>query len=263
LQVSYLGYPGTTGLRQIDYRLTDPLADPPGETDVFHIEQLWRLPTCNWCFGPPAQEAVERTQRQGPLCFGTFNNFAKASSVALELWAAILKAVPRARFALKSKGLTQPSVRQRVEGRFSSHGISPDRIDILDYQPDTAAHLRAYDRLDIALDSFPYHGTTTTCEALWMGVPVVTLAGQMHVSRVGVSLLSNAGLAALIAQSRDEYISIAVRLAEDPPRLAALQRRLRGQIRQSPLMDARRFTADVESAYRGMWHRWCGQTGRS
>jgi protein O-GlcNAc transferase len=258
VQVTYLGYPGTTGLSKIDYRLTDALSDPTGKTEFLHSEQLWRLPVCNWCYDEPEEAPAARSARtEGPIIFGTFNNFAKLSPAVMDLWAAILKATPSSRLIIKSRGLGEPTVRGRIIEFFDSRGVPADRLDIRGSQPDFRSHLETYNQVDIALDSFPYHGTTTTCEALWMGVPVVSLAGQTHVSRVGVSLLSCVGLPELIAQSPEEYVSIAAGLAGNLPRLAELRRTLRGQMRESPLMDGPGFARNIEAAYRSMWRGWC------
>jgi protein O-GlcNAc transferase len=258
VQVTYLGYPATTGLAEMDYRMTDAIADPPGKTESLHTEKLWRLPVCNWCFGEPEDAPPPRLSRpDAPICFGSFNSFAKASPAVMELWVAILKATPESRLIIKSRGLGEPGVRQDISRFFESRGVQADRVEIRGKEPEFRSHLALYNQVDIALDTFPYHGTTTTCEALWMGVPVVSLAGQTHVSRVGVSLLNCIGLAELIAQSPEEYKSIAVRLAGDLPRLAELRRTLRERMRASPLMDATRFAGDIEAAYRQMWRTWC------
>jgi protein O-GlcNAc transferase len=262
VQASYLGYPGTTGLSEMEYRFTDSLADPPGKTESLHTEKLWRLPVCNWCFsepddGPPVGPLP--AEIGGSICFGTFNNFAKASPAIMELWAAILNAMPSSRLIIKSRGLGEQSVRERINRYFALRGVQVDRLEIRGHEPNIASHLGAYNQMDIALDTFPYHGTTTTCEALWMGVPVISLVGQTHVSRVGVSLLSCVGLKELIAQSAEEYVSIAVGLAKDLPRLAELRRTLRSRMHASPLMDAPRFARDIETAYRQMWRNWCAK----
>jgi protein O-GlcNAc transferase len=257
VQITYLGFPGSTGLPEIDYRLTDPFADPVGQTESLHTEKLWRLPTCNWCYAEPEDAPEVRPSRpEAPVCFGSFNNFAKASPAVIDLWAAILTAVPSSRLIIKSRGLGEQSIRQKISGHFESRGIQPDRLEIRGSEPDVRSHLQVYNQMDIALDTFPYHGTTTTCEALWMGVPVVSLAGKSHVSRVGVSLLNAVGLPDLVAQSAQEYVSIAVQLASDLPRLADLRRTLRARMRASPLMDAPKFARNIEAAYRQMWQTW-------
>jgi protein O-GlcNAc transferase len=260
VQVTWLGYPGSTGLPEIDYRITDPLADPSGKTESLHTEKLFRLPISNWCIDePPNAPPIGDLPATagGAICFGSFNYFAKVSPKTLDLWAKILAAVPSSRLLVKSRGLQSESIRRKVLETLSTHAIPLDRLEIRGHEPTTSSHLELYNRVDIALDTYPYHGTTTTCEALWMGVPVITLAGPTHVSRVGVSLLTNVGLPELIAQSPDEYISLATSLARDIPRLANLRRTMRDRMRASPLMDAPRFARDVEAAYRQMWQTWC------
>jgi protein O-GlcNAc transferase len=258
VQITYLGYPATSGLSAMDYRFTDRFADPPGMTESFHSEKLWRLPDCNWCFNEPADAPPLRTTRaDGPIRFGTFNKYTKASPLIMESWAAILNATPSSRLIFKSRGLGVPSIRSHIIEFFKSRGLGADRLDIRGSNPDVRTHLDAYNQMDISLDTFPYHGTTTTCEALWMGVPVVTLAGPTHISRVSVSLLNCVGLPQLIAQSAEEYVSIAVRLAADLPRLAELHRTIQGKMRASPLMDGAKFARSVEAAYRRMWRTWC------
>jgi predicted O-linked N-acetylglucosamine transferase (SPINDLY family) len=163
---------------------------------------------------------------------------------------------------LKSAAAGEASARQRLTGQFAEHGIPGQRIEILGWVGRLRGHLEIYHRVDAALDTYPYHGTTTACEALWMGIPVVSLAGRTHVSRVGVSLLSNVGLPELIAETPEQYVHIAADLAKDVPRLAELRRTLRGRMQASPLMDAPRFARNVEAAYRQMWRSWCAEAGR-
>jgi len=259
VQVTWLGYPATTGLSAIDYRLTDALADPPGLTDRFCSEQLIRLPRTAWCFqptedAPPVGELpATATQR---VTFGSFNNLAKVNDPTLKLWAKILHAAPGSKLLFKGKRLGSASARQRLTQIMTEAGIKPDRIELLGWVP-PADHLAHYNRVDIALDTYPYHGTTTTCESLWMGVPVVSLAGESHVSRVGVSLLSNVGLPDLLARTPEEFLQIAAELAADLPRLAELRRTLRPRMKASPLMDGLAFARDIEAAYRQMWRKWC------
>jgi predicted O-linked N-acetylglucosamine transferase (SPINDLY family) len=260
VQISYLGYPATTGLDAFDYRLTDIYADPPGATDAWHSEKLLRLPVCNWCFTQPDDSPAIEPAPQRPISFGSFNNPAKVPAVVMDLWAEILSALPDSRLVLKYRGLTEKGVSQRILEHFASKGIQSDRISLLGHEPGMRAHLAAYAQIDIALDTFPYHGTTTTCEALWMGAPVITLAGTAQASRVGVSLLRNIGLDEMIAQSPQEYVKVALQLASDGPRLAELRRGLRERMLGSALMDPKRFALDVEGAYRDAWKQWCGRT---
>jgi predicted O-linked N-acetylglucosamine transferase (SPINDLY family) len=261
VQVTYLGYPATTGLDAIDYRLTDALADPPGQTESFCTEQLVRLPQTAWCYQPPESSppvSALPSLVNRFITFGSFNNFTKINEELLAWWAQILNRVPRSRILLKALALNCDFARERTLGVMRDFGIDSDRIDLRGFVP-AADHLALYNQVDIALDTYPYHGTTTTCEALWMGVPVVTLAGQSHVSRVGASLLTTVGLADLIAETPTQYVQIATSLAIDPPRLQAIRSTLRGHMQRSPLMNAPVFAHNVEAAYRLMWRKWCGQ----
>jgi protein O-GlcNAc transferase len=263
IQVTYLGYANTTGMTAIDYRLTDALADPPGMTDHLNAEKLWRLPGCAWCYHPPEGAPDIQLRGDGPITFGCFNAFAKINPGLTAIWAELLKRVPGSRLLLKSAGAGVASARQRLIGQFTEHGIAAERIEMLGHIADPRRHLELYGRVDVALDTYPYHGTTTTCEAMWMGVPVVTLAGRTHVSRVGVSLLSCIGLPDLIANTPEEYLSIASDLAMNSERLQTLRAGLRNKIKSSPLVDGARFSVDVESAYRQMWRKWCAAGGGS
>jgi protein O-GlcNAc transferase len=263
IQITYLGYPNTTGMMAIDYRLTDALADLPGSTDHLNVEKLWRLPECAWCYGPAEDAPGIRPRENGPITFGSFNAFAKVNSDLVATWAELLNNVPGSRLLLKSAGAGAASARHQLTGLFSECGIAGERIEMLGKVAEPRRHLESYHQVDVALDTYPYHGTTTTCEALWMGVPVVTLAGQTHVSRVGVSLLSNVGLPELIAQTPQKYVEIVASMTNDLPRLAEMRRTLRSRMRSSPLMDASRFARDIEAAYRQMWRNWCEQTSKS
>jgi predicted O-linked N-acetylglucosamine transferase (SPINDLY family) len=260
VQVTYLGYPDTTGLSAIDFRLTDAFADPPGTTDSLHTEQLVRLQGSFLCFNPmddsPPPTSLPAASA-GHVTFGTFNALRKFSDQAIALWAGVLSAVPKSRLLIKNTSLADDSTRKRLIERFSANGIPADRLDLRGRVSMRSGHLRVYDEVDIALDTFPYHGTTTTCEALWMGVPVISLAGATHVSRVGVSILSNVGLTDLIANSNQDFVQIAASLASDLARLVELRSTLRDRLRSSPLMDARSFATNVELAFRQMWHSWC------
>jgi predicted O-linked N-acetylglucosamine transferase (SPINDLY family) len=258
VQVTFLGYPNTTGLTTLDYRLTDASADPPGLTESYQSEKLWRLPQCAWCYQPAANPPIE-PREEGPITFGCFNNFAKVTEPMLLLWARILHQVPGSRLLLKTWALGSEIAQQRVRQILDEAGLGGERLELRGYEPAHDDHLALYQRLDVALDTFPYHGTTTTCEAMWMGVPVVTLAGTTHASRVGVSLLRNIGLQELIAEIPEEYVRIATELAGDLPRLSHLRSTLRQRMEVSPLMDAPRFAHGVETAYRSMWQRWCAQ----
>lgn len=253
VQVTYLGYPATTGVPEIDHRLTDPWADPPPLTDSLCVEELVRLPETAWCFkGEEGIDVVERRE-DGPLVLGSFNRTAKLSDTVLAAWARVLAALPGALLLMKGRGLGSDAVRARITSIFVEHGIDPARISMVGWAPGMREHLMSWGDVDIALDSYPYAGTTTTCEALWMGVPVVTLAGSSHVSRVGVSLLRQVGLDDLVATDWDDYVRRVARLAADAPRRRALRSSLRATMRAAMLGDGARFARDVEAALRAMW----------
>jgi protein O-GlcNAc transferase len=190
---------------------------------------------------------------QGFISFGSFSSFGKITQRVLDLWAEILRATPRSRLVLKASSLRDAPFRDRLTAAMNARGIEGSRLQLIPFVGSTAEHLAQYRLLDIALDPFPYNGATTSCEAMWMGVPVVTLAGKMHAGRVGVSLLANLGLDELIAQTPAEYVTIANRLAGDRDRLRELRRGLRDRMSKSPLMDAETFTRNLERAYRRMW----------
>jgi predicted O-linked N-acetylglucosamine transferase (SPINDLY family) len=255
VQATYLGYPNTTGLPTMDYRITDARADPPGDADRLHVEKLFRLPEAFLCYAAPAQPDRPRTppsKASGRITFGSFNNFAKISRTCIELWARILSAVDGATLLIKTQGLQDPGLRDALLARFRAAGVDVQRVIVAPPVAGHLEHMLTYGMVDIALDTFPYHGTTTTMEALWMGVPVVTLAGDRHASRVGVSILSALGLADLVAPTPDAYVAAAVRLARDAPGLERLAADLRPRLASSALTDGARFTAHLERAYREM-----------
>ncbi|CAO3377389.1 O-linked N-acetylglucosamine transferase, SPINDLY family protein [Azospirillum argentinense] len=262
IQVSWLGYPDTTGMTAIDHRLTDAVADPPGLTDAWHAERLVRLPKGFLAFQPlrfvTAREEPPALAN-GFVTFGSFNNAAKVTPEVVRVWSAILARAPTARLILKSRAFGDAPTRERYLRQFAGNGVDPGRVDLLPPMDVIDDHLRAYDRIDIALDPFPYNGTTTSCEALWMGVPVITLAGRHHVARVGASLLTQCGLAEFIATDEAGYIETAVALAGDTRRLAALRRGMTERMERSALSDHRGFATAVETAYRAMWRSWLGR----
>jgi predicted O-linked N-acetylglucosamine transferase (SPINDLY family) len=239
----------------VDYRLTDPYLDPLGADESAYSERSVRLPRTYWCYQPldtlePGPLPAETT---GAICFASFNNFCKTSPAVWEVWTRVLQAVPGSRLVVASPF---GSHRQRFRQVLVAAGVNPDRLS---FAPIVSPreYFQNYQRVDIALDPFPYGGGTTTCDALWMGVPVITLRGSTAVGRAGASILSNAGLPELIAGTVEDFIAIAKQLAEDIPRLSRLRRDLRPQLRQSPLMDAAGFARDVEEAFRRMWIDWC------
>jgi predicted O-linked N-acetylglucosamine transferase (SPINDLY family) len=261
VQVSWLAYPGTTGLSAIDYRLTDRFLDPPGLGDEHYTETSLRLPDSFWCYAPLETElAVGRPPAadRGYVTFGSLNTFCKVHAELLRRWAAVLRHVERSRLLLMAPA---GSPRQRVLQLLAQEGVASDRITFVGERP-RAEYLALYHEIDLALDTFPYNGHTTSLDSLWMGVPVVSLAGRTAVGRGGLSILSHVGLPELVAHDAEQYVQLAIELANDPLRLAALRATLRDRLRSSPLMDAPRFARSVETAYRQMWHHWCNRPTR-
>ncbi len=247
-QATYLGYPNTTGLNQIDYRLVDVWSDPPGLTDRWNTEKLIRLPQCAWCFAPldvGKVSFIPPVENQSFITFGCFNNPTKFSNLTLHMWKVILSEVPHSRLIMKSSSFVEPEGKKRMTDKLSSLEMPIDRILLQSPLP-YIDHLKFYRQIDIALDTFPYHGTTTTCEALWMGVPVITLAGSTHISRVGASLLHQVHLDELIALDSRGYIQAAVDLAQDFPRLQSYHLTLRDQLKASMLLNPLAFMKDFE-----------------
>jgi predicted O-linked N-acetylglucosamine transferase (SPINDLY family) len=258
VQVTYLGYPGTTGLGTFDGRLSDPHIDPLANGELFSTEPIERLPETFWCLRPiPAAPLVAPPPaiQRGTISFGCLNKFAKVSPAALRFWATILHRVPESRLMLSAP---PGDHRQRILDVFGANGVSSERIEFVAKQcfPD---FLALHHQIDIALDPFPYNGGTTTCYALWMGVPVITLAGTTGVQRSGASLLSNVGLPELIATTQEQYVQVAIDLAGDLRRLSELRVTLRDRMTASPLMDVPRFVGNLEAIYRRLWRKWCDQ----
>ncbi|MFQ5545679.1 MAG: FkbM family methyltransferase, partial [Acidiferrobacterales bacterium] len=266
VQVSYLGYPNTTALATMDYRLTDAWADPPGHMENSYTEELVRLPHGFLCYRPP-QDSPEVAElpalSAGHITFASFNNASKVNANVIGLWSKILRALPDARLIMKARPLGDVGTRQRFEELFEQNGVSTGRVELLGWASSTAEHLELYNRVDIGLDPFPYNGTTTTCEALWMGVPVIVLAGTTHAARVGVSLLSSVGLPELIADTPEAYVALAISLAGDLDRLQQLRAELRAKVARSPVTDETRFTRALEGVYRNVWHGWCQRQSHS
>lgn len=259
IQATWLGYPDTTGMTAMDYRFTDAIADPPGTADAYASETLVRLDGGFLAFHPIVDLPIAATPPSvaaGHITFGSFNNLSKTPADVVRVWAEILKQAPGSRLILKSKALGDPPTNQRYARMFADAGVSPDRVDLLARIDPVENHLRAYDRIDIGLDPFPYNGTTTTCEALWMGVPIITWLGTHHVARVGASLLTHCGLDALIARDEADYIARALALAGDPARLADLRQGMRARLQASPLTDHVGFARKIEAAYRRFWRDW-------
>lgn len=262
VQVSYLGYPDTTGLPTMNYRFVDAWTDPSGESDNLSVEKLVRLPGGFLCYQPPADAPAVTpppSLENGRITFGSFNNLAKVNAEVVALWARLLQAVPEAGLIVKYHWLSDGATRERYHGLFAAHGVKRERVELLKMAPSTTAHLGLYSRVDIALDTFPYNGTTTTCEALWMGVPVITLTGNRHSERVGTSLLTQVGLSGCIASSGEDYIARAAGLAGDRERLRELRATLRQKMAASALCNGGRITREIEEAYRAMWRSWCNE----
>ncbi len=259
VQATWLGYPNTSGLPAMDWRITDAQADPPGLSDEIHTEKLHRLPEVFLAYRPgPDAPAITETPCivNGYVTFGSFNNFAKISDSVIRLWGEILAALPEARLRMKTMSLRDGEVQKALHDRLARLGCDVDRVTLSGPVPGLANHLARLAQVDIALDAYPYHGTTTTCDCLWMGVPVVTLAGDRHASRVGVSLLSSVGAQDLISTSAEMYVEKAVALARDRAALVRWRRELRPRMAASPLTDHVRFAGRLEAAYRHMLEQW-------
>ena len=229
------------------------------------VAQLWRLPEVYCCYRAhdESPQVIDHppVEDNGYITFGCFNNYAKVTDEVVAAWAKLLSNVPSSRLMLKINGIDSTHFRAEVEKRFTMLGIPNESLILIPQQKDNPFEL--YNRIDIALDPFPYNGCTTSFDALWMGVPLVTLAGKNSLSRVGVSILSNTGLPELIADTETQYIEVAASLALDPRRLKAMRTGLRERIQQSPLMNAPRLTSHLEKAYREMWRKWCLSPSRN
>jgi len=257
VQVTYLGYPGTTGLEAMDYRLCTADTDPPG-AEAWHSERLFRLPRSLWVYRPPVELAGDAgsapAARSDTITFGSMNMLAKVSPQTFSLWAGILLRLPEARLAMT--GIPEGDARTLIRQRFTAQGIAAERLELhgklayVDYR-------ELLRRIDIALDPFPYNGTTTTCDTLWRGIPMVSLAGETSVARSGYALLKMVELEELVAPDEAAYVRIAVELARDADRLMALRAGLRARFEASPLRDEGGFTRELETAYRTMWREWC------
>jgi protein O-GlcNAc transferase len=259
VQVTYIGYQNTTGMTAMNYRLTDAYSDPPGQTDPFYTERLVRLPQTFFCYQPSADAPAiveSPLDTNGQVTFGSFNNFSKVTDEVLAAWAKILKQTPKSRLVILAD--MAPSLRKRLGDSFAGAGISAERLELVDRVP-RERYLQLINRVDIALDPFPFNGHTTTCDCLWQGVPVVTLSGDRYVSRFGGSGLITLGLHALVTDSPADYIACAQQLAQDPDRLRQLRRELRQRMSASPLLDFKGFTRNLEAEYDRMWAAWVAE----
>jgi predicted O-linked N-acetylglucosamine transferase (SPINDLY family) len=255
--MTYLGYPNTTGLSTIDYRITDEIVDPPGETDAYYSEKLLRLPAPFLCYRPPENSPEPVLKQTGPVTFGSFNKAAKVGVECISLWAKVMSAIPDARLLLKSRGLGDNGSRRRILDGFAAHGVANERIQLVEANQSLRDHLAMYNAIDVALDTFPYHGTTTTCEALWMGVPVISRIGATHVSRVGLSLLASLGRLSWTADTDDAFVTLAQSLIAAGGDRALL----RLSVMSSPLCEGQRLTSALESAYSKAFTDWAASAG--
>lgn len=259
IQISWLGFPATTGIKSFDYRITDPYVEPIGMTEHLNIEELWRLPDVFCCYSPDTENSPSVNEapfmENGYITFGCFNNFSKVTDKTLSCWKDILNNTENSKLLLEIDGVQDPELQKHIKNRLEKTGISLERITLEPRKKSNQFVL--YNKIDIALDPFPCNGGTTSMDTLWMGVPLITLAGRHFVSRMGVSVLTNAGLPELIAHTTDEYVDIAVSLANDKERLKNMRRNLREKFAASPWMDQEKFTRNLENAYRQMWRIWC------
>jgi predicted O-linked N-acetylglucosamine transferase (SPINDLY family) len=260
VQVTWLGYSATTALQAMDYIFCDGYLAPADESHHF-VEKPWYLPNTRLCFTPPQDEIAVGALpalTHGRVTFGCFNNLTKMNDAVVALWAQVLRAVPGSSLLLKAKQLNDPSLQQATLARFAVHGIGADRL-ALEGASSRAGYLAAYNRVDIALDPFPFTGVTTSVEGLWMGVPLITKRGDRFIAHQGESILHNVGLPEWIATDNDAYVAIAVARAADLSGLAALRATLRSRLLASPLCDAPLFARNLEAAFRGMWQAYCSQ----
>jgi predicted O-linked N-acetylglucosamine transferase (SPINDLY family) len=254
VQATWIGYLSTTGLAAIDYRISDAVADPPGLTERYHTEAIARLPRTQWCWRPfitPAHAMTPPCAKNGYVTFGSFHGAMKLAPGVRRLWAEILSRIPGSRFVSIGvpPGPAQDALRRDL-------GIARDRLTLVPYVA-LQDYMRWYDAVDVILDPAPYSGANTTCDALFMGVPVITAPGVRTASRSAASVLSAAGLSEFIADGSQDYIRKAIDVAGQPERLVGLRQSLRKTLQSSPIMDEPGFTRDLEAAYRRMWNRWC------
>ncbi len=255
VQVAWLGYPNTTGMKSVGYHLADAVTAPDAAQSLF-TEKLVRLPGCFLCFAPSASAPAIEPAGNDTVTFGSFNPLYKVSDSTFETWAAILRGLPGSRLVLKNAFFADQAAAARIRARFDGLGVTGDRVECLPKTTSHAEHLAAYNAIDIALDTFPCNGAATTLEALDMGVPVVTLTGETFGGRIGTSILKTLGMDSFAAPTTGDYIRIATELARDKSQRASLRTGLRARLRTSPLCDGPAFTRSLEAAYREMWKGW-------
>jgi len=263
VQATWLGYLNTTGLAAMDYRVCDWQTDPEGETETLHSERLVRLPQSQWCYepwAPVASRATRHSDPAAPVVFGSFNQSAKISDGCLALWSRILERVPNARLTILD--VRDEHARDGLLARLARRGVASDRVDVRGRES-VADYYRAIGGVDVALDTWPHNGATTTFDALWMGTPLVAFRGDRGIARSSASILHTLGTLELVADTEERYVELNVQLAQDPERRAAYRGALRSLLERSALMNMNAFVADLEAAYRGMWTTWCASQTRA
>jgi len=252
VQITWLGYPHSTGIPEMDIRIIDEISDPSPSSEPLSTEKLIRLPHGFLCYEGPNDVPYNKQPPcldNGFITFGSFNNLAKVNQNVIKTWSDILRSVPNSKIIIKSKQLSEASVHQRYLGYFESYGIESDRITLLAMLPSAADHLSIYNQIDIALDTFPYNGTTTTCEAMWMGVPTTTFVGDRHSARVGASIMTHSGFTELASNNLESFVSDTVALANQTERLQTLRLDMRERMLSSDLCNAKQFARQMESAF--------------
>ena len=263
VQVSWLGYPNTSGLSAIDYRITDNIADPIGDSDKFNSETLIRLKDGFLCYRGRDDFLIPEKipyDKNGYITFGSFNNYVKVTPEVIRAWSDILKAVPDSKLIIKSNQLSDKITKQSCQALFKKNGIALNRLTLLGFLPNPTDHMSYYSKVDIGLDPFPYNGTTTTFEALWMGVPSITFSGNNHASRVGASILSRIDLHSYITHDLEGYIALAKTKANELDELRVLRATLRSKMKSSVLCDEKRFTQELESTFQSIWTKFCRES---
>jgi len=262
VQVSWLGYPDTTGLDTMDYRIVDEITDPEPWADKLASEELYRIPAPFLCFQPNEHwHSLEIKQEltPGKITFGTFNRFPKISQSAINLWCEILKQIPEAELLIKSRPTVKKRMENFLQNKAKEFRIEEHRMKVMDFVNSKSSHLENYNAMDVALDTFPYNGTTTTLEGLWMGVPLIAKEGNRHCARVGMSLMQALGMEDWIAHSDEEYIQKAVDIANNRDQLLKTKKNLRNQLLNSPLCDSKAFAQKFETALKSMWQKWSAE----
>lgn len=262
VSVTMIGYANTTGLTTIDARIIDQTTDPAPHADARATESLVRVPGCFLCYRPPTDApACKEPDPARPFTFGSFNDLRKMSPACIKAWADILTRCPGAQLLLKTARLGQPAAREDLLDRFAAHDIDTTRIELLATTPTMHDHLDLYNRIDCALDTFPYTGTTTTCEAMHMGVPTVTLLGQSHAGRVSASLMHATATQDWVTQNPAQYAQRAKAAHQQGPRTAQDRQSLRDQLAASPLCDEHAYASKIADAFQDLWHAWCTSKG--